>query len=107
MTLGRPDDHIYLTQKKRRLSDSTQQKVCDSVHVSLFSGLTLSEYVYARNLHCQSAHSSPCSKCEGFLNVAKLVIEPSYCNLSNAFAMLAPMKATHMSVHVAFFCRCH
>ena len=78
MMLGRPDDeliHIYLTQKKCRLSDPTQQKVCDSVHVSLFSGLTLSEYVHARSLHCQSAHFPPCSRCEGFLSVAKLVIE--------------------------------
>ena len=96
MMLGRPDDeliHIYLTQKKCRLSDPAQQKVCDSVHVSLFSGLTLSEYVHARSLHCQFAHSPPCSRCEGFLSVAKLVIEQDHCTLSSAFAMLAPMKS--------------
>ena len=93
--LGRPENelvHNYLTQKKCHLSNPTQQKVCDSVHVSLFSGLTLSEYIYARSLHCQSAHSPPCSKCEGFLSVAKLIIEQGHCNLSSAFAMLASMK---------------
>lgn len=69
-----------------------QQKVCESVHVSLFSGLTFSEYIYARNLYCQSAHSLPCSKCEGFLSVTKLILEQGHLNLSSAFAMLTPTK---------------
>ena len=41
---------------------------------------------------CQSSHSLPCSKCEGFLNIAKLFLEQGHVNLSNTFAILAPMK---------------
>lgn len=79
-----------MEQKKRRLSDPEQQKVCDTVYVSLFSGLSLSEYTEALMTHCSYVHSKPCHKCERLLHVAGIVLEQGYCSLSKAFSVAAP-----------------
>ena len=64
--------------------------MCDTVYVSLFSGLSLSEYAKALVTHCSYVHAQPCQKCEHFLQVAKIVLEQGYCSLSKAFNMAAP-----------------
>lgn len=42
---------IYSQQIKKRLSDVNQQRLSDSVYVSIVSDLTLAEYVSARQQH--------------------------------------------------------
>ncbi len=66
--------------------------MCDTVHVSLISELSLSEYTEARAVHCSQVHTNPCHKCERILQVARTVHEQGYCTLSKAFSMAAPDK---------------
>lgn len=75
----------YLEQTKRCLSDPVRQKICETVHVSLISGLSLSEYIEARAMHCQQSHAFHCVQCQPFLEVARTVLEQGYCTLSKAF----------------------
>ncbi len=65
--------------------------MCDSVYISLLSGLSLSEYVEARSMYCLHTHKRPC-KCENLLNVAGIVLQQNYCSLAQAFAVAAPGK---------------
>jgi len=70
--LGRPIFELvetYLEQKKKCLGNQLQQNICETVHVSLFSGLSLSEYMEARSIHCQGSHTFQCLKCERFIKV--------------------------------------
>ena len=76
----------YFQQQKRYLSDPVQHKICETVHVSLISDLSLSEYIEARAMHCQQSHSFQCRQCQRFLEVARTVREHGYCTLSKAFS---------------------
>ena len=78
----------YLEQRKRCLSNPVQQKICETVHVSLISGLSLSEYIEARAMHCRQSHAFQCLRCQNFLKVARTVLEHGYCTLSNAFGII-------------------
>ena len=78
----------YLEQRKRCLSNPVQQKICETVYVSLISGLSLSEYIEARAMHCQQSHAFQCLRCQNFLKVARMVLEHGYCTLSNAFGII-------------------
>ena len=93
--LGRPVSELVCTYKqeiKKKLCDLTHQKVCDAVHVSLVSGLTLAEYITARKEHCSTAHTTACSKClcARFLQVASIILEKGFYSLSSAFAVISP-----------------
>lgn len=91
--LGRPVTELvqaYLENKKRCLCDQKQQKVCDTVHVSLISDLTLAEYAEALSVYCSQVHTHPCCKCEPLLQVANTILEESYCTLSKAFSVVHP-----------------
>ena len=80
-----------MEQRKRPLCNSSDQ-VCDGVRVSLIAGLSLSEYVEARSAYCSSVHTSPCCKCERLLQVAKIILEQTYCSLPQAFRVASPGK---------------
>ena len=81
-----------MQQKARCLCDTKQQKVCDTVYVSLFSGLSLVEYAIARQENCTKVHVTPCDTCNRFLSVIQIILEQGYCLLSNAFGIVAPGK---------------
>ena len=76
----------YLQLQKRCLSDPAQQKICETVHISLISDLSLSQYTEARAMHCQQSHGFQCHQCPCFLQVARTVMEHGYCTLSKAFS---------------------
>ncbi len=91
--LGRPDSklvELYTTCCQKALCNSKLQKVSDSVHVSLVEGLSLSEYVRAREAHCAQFHKSPCAKCGSVIRVAQLVLTEGYCSLPLAFSIVSP-----------------
>ena len=68
----------YIEQIKRPLSNSAEQHVCDSVYVSLFSCLSLDEYVQARSMYCTQIHRHRCHKCEGVLKVPGAILTQGY-----------------------------
>ena len=99
--MGRPIVELvetYLEQKKKCLGNQLEQNICETVHISLFSGLSLSEYLEARSLHCQNSHTYQCFKCERFIKVAEKILEDGYCSLSDAFRMVAP-DVTYTAEH--------
>ena len=93
VSLGRPKTElvqIYLEQQKKQLCDPTKQQQCDTVHVSLLSGLTLAEYITARSEHCLTKHVQPCNRCSRMLQVATTIHKEGYCTLSDAFSVVSP-----------------
>ena len=90
--LGRPVEElvdVYLKQCKKCLCDNKLQRVFESVHISLVEGLSLSEYVVARQYYCSRNHKTPCTTCERMLNVAQVVLSEGYCSLSKAFGVVS------------------
>ena len=92
-SLGKPIAelvNVYVEQRQRQLCNLSEQRVYDSVYISLILGLSLSKYVEARSAYCSSAHANPCSKCERPLQVAMIILEQNYCSLAQAFRVAAP-----------------
>lgn len=88
--MGRPLTElisVYLEQKKSALGNP--MLVCDGVHVSLVSGLTLSEHASALTAHCSSSHVPPCISCSRCLKVIEIVYEQGYCILSEAYKLVS------------------
>ena len=83
---------IYHQQSKKNLCDKLQQKVSDNVYISLFSGLSLCNYVTAHTIFCELTHKNPCTQCIPLLNVAKLVIANGHVKLSTAFQQAYPTQ---------------
>ena len=93
ISLGRPKAElvqVYLEQQKQRLCNPCKQQLCDTVHVSLLSGLTLTEYITARSEHCSNAHAQPCIGCSTMLQVADAILKEGYCALSQAYSIVSP-----------------
>ena len=90
--MGRHEDVIavYREQSTRKLCDRQEQKLAENVYVSLFRGLSLKEYVMARNAYCQDHHFQPCSSCRPMLSLAVRVSEQGYCMLSEGFRFAFP-----------------
>ena len=81
---------IYLEQQRTKLYDPSKQQLSDSVHVSLFTGLTLVEYITAQLEHCLNAHAQPCKLCSGMLQVATTIHREGYYTLFEAFRIVSP-----------------
>lgn len=64
-------------QEARHLTDIKSQTISEFVKVSLFEGLSLSEYALAKNVRCEQIHNchNTCMKCSSLINAAKLVLE--------------------------------
>ena len=60
--------------------------------MSLFSGMSLCEYVTARTVFCEDNHKSPCTICTPLLNVARIVISNGQVQLSTAFKLAYPTQ---------------
>ena len=60
------------------------------MYISSNSGLSLTEYTFARDVHCSSTHTSPCSGCSGMLKVARTIIDQGFCSLHNGFNLVSP-----------------
>ena len=75
---------ILRQQEARRLSDKLSQTVTEFVKVSAFEGLSLPQYVLAKNARCKQIHNycETCLKCSGLINAAKLIIEKNVVSLS-------------------------
>ena len=89
--MGRPVTelvYIYSTESSKLLCDP--QRICDSVYVSMFNQLSLSEYVLARTEHCKSKHKQACTRCTRMLQVATTVLQEGFCLLSSAFKTVSP-----------------
>jgi hypothetical protein len=77
---------IYKREKLKKLSEYTDTP--DGA-VSLFEGLSLVDYIVARETVCISEHRQPCKNCLGLLNVAKVVANEGHWKMKDAFKCLA------------------
>lgn len=66
-----------------------QLQVCNCVHISCITGLSLLEYVTARTAYCSARHANSCM-CGPLITIGKIVIEKGYCILSEAFKLVSP-----------------
>ena len=90
MNVGRPVHELiqtYQEQCTKKLAQHT--KLTDSIYVTSFEGLNLSEYVQARNEHCKSTHSN-CKECPAMLEVANTILRDGYVTLKSAFTRNFP-----------------
>ena len=97
---------VYLEQQKKQLYDPASS-ISDTVHVSLISELTLSEYITAQSNHCFSARVQPCTKCSRMLQVATTIHIEGYYTCSDAHTIVSPMCGTHFSMPGERYFRCH
>ena len=81
---------MFKEQCKRKLCDITVQKQADNVYITLFRGLSLSEYVTSHRFHCHTTHAHPCTKCSGLSSVASHVLEHGSYSLSEAYKTAFP-----------------
>ena len=86
----------YTEQIKRLLSKFN--RVSNDVHVSIFEGLTLINYIEARRYVCCKRHAQPCSLCFAMLKVAQKIIEDGYMKLKVAFEIVSP-NVTYTALH--------
>ena len=66
--------HVLTTQERRKLSDAESQKISEDIRESLFQGLTLSEYVLAKEAKCRLNHKD-CLACEQMVKAGNLVLK--------------------------------
>ncbi len=66
------------------------QKQSDTVHVSLITELSLTEYAKACKLYCEIFHCSTCVVCQRVLIVMNVINEHGYCTLKHAFSIVSP-----------------
>ena len=84
---------IYHEENKKCLCDKSRQKISNNVYVSLFSRLSLCDYVTARTIFCETTHKRVFySTCTPLLNVAKHVIADGHVQLSVAFKLAYPAQ---------------
>lgn len=78
--------HELMTTYQVQISGnlSVNLKISDSIHVSSFEGLSLSEYLQARAAHCRLAHSD-CSECPQMISVGEKILECGLLTLKDAF----------------------
>ena len=65
-------------------------KVSDNVYISIFQGLSLSEYITAHTHYCQITHSLPCNECTSILSVARKIEQNGWEKLGEAFKNAFP-----------------
>lgn len=65
--------HVLTTQERRKLSDEKRQKISEDIPESLFQGLTLSEYVLAKEAKCRLNHKD-CLACEQMVKAGNLIL---------------------------------
>lgn len=65
-------------------------KVSESVYISLFEGLSLTEYITVRKAYWSCNHKSPCTLREKLLLVASTVVKEGYVSLPQAFSIVSP-----------------
>ena len=86
----------YIEQITRPLSRFNC--VDNDVHVSIFEGLSLINYVKARRFVCYERHDQPCVLCSAMLEVAPKIIEEGCMKLKTAFEIVSP-NVTYTALH--------
>lgn len=66
--------HVLTTQERRKLSDTKSQKIADDIRESLFQGLTLSQYVLAKEAKCRLNHKD-CLACKQMVNAEDMILK--------------------------------
>ena len=62
----------------------------NDTHISIFIGLSLSEYVNTRKYVCNIQHDQPCKVCCSMTQVAQTVLDEGFLKLKAAFTMISP-----------------
>ena len=73
-TLGR--------EKRRFLRETSHERISDNVRQSLFQGLTLQQYYFALQKHCQVNHTDKCDKCSIFLLATSEILTKTFVSLA-------------------------
>ena len=60
------------------------------MYLTLFRGLSLSEYIECLHFDCQTVHTLPCARCSALLSVASHVLEHGFYTLSAAYKTAFP-----------------
>lgn len=68
-------------QERRKLTDTKRQKISEQIRESLFEGLTLSEYVLAKEAKCRLNHKD-CLSCNPMIKAGNLVLKSKVVPLS-------------------------
>jgi len=65
---------VLTSQESRNLTDRNRQQVSKDVRESVFEGLSLSEYVLAKEEKCRRKHEQ-CSACDSMVKAGRLVLK--------------------------------
>ena len=94
---------MYQEQSKLNLCNKKKQMIATNVYVTLFKGLSLTEYIQARKFFCQSTHCQPCLKCTNMIQVASSVLKDGYMLLSFAFKKAYPTQTYKSDIAILRF----
>jgi hypothetical protein len=67
-------------------------------HISIFEGLSLSNYADARSYVCKARHKQPCQLCLSMIKVAQKILHEGFLKLKDAFTMTSP-GVSYTSLH--------
>ncbi len=67
-------------------------------HISIFEGLSLSDYADARSYVCKPRHKQPCQLCLSMIKVAQKILHEGFLKLKDAFTMTSP-GVSYTSLH--------
>ena len=79
--------NIYKQQTSQRLYVNTT--LSDGIYVSVFKGLSLQEYVNARQQCCTQMHRN-CTDCPRMLQIAKEILEKGFTRLKDSYVQNFP-----------------
>ena len=95
------DIAVYREQATRKLCNLSKQRLSENVYISLFRGLSLVQYILARNTDCHNRHMQPCCKCSAMLSVAAHVVKEGYCMLAEGFKSAFPGQKYKTDIAIA------
>ncbi len=83
---GNPDTTVSIYREQTKRPFYKYRKCNDGVDLSIFEGLTLSEYIQAKKRVCDQKHSALCTGCCGMLKVADKVLSEGLAELKEAYS---------------------
>lgn len=80
--------NIYKQQTSQR--PYINNTVSDGIYVSIFKGLSLQEYVAARQQYCTEMHKN-CSDCPRMLQIAQEILQKGFTKLKDSYVQSFPL----------------
>lgn len=83
---------ILKREENRTLTNTTKQRVSEQIRESQLDGLSLSEYVLAKETNCRNNHPECKIGCKEMAKAAKIVLNKRYVSLSSVWREVFPTK---------------